>query len=102
MAIMTKDDVLAIAKKEDVRFIRMQFTDMLGMVKSVDLPISRLEDALNNKIMFDGSSIEGFVRIKEADMYLYPDLSTWQILTFESFGTRKSGSACLRCLHTQR
>ena len=89
MAIMTKEDVLAIAKKEDVRFIRMQFTDMLGMVKSVDLPISRLEDALNNKIMFDGSSIEGFVRIKEADMYLYPDLSTWQILTFESLALGK-------------
>jgi glutamine synthetase len=84
MVTMTKEDVLALAKKEDVRFIRMQFTDMLGIVKSVDLPISRLDDAINNKIMFDGSSIEGFVRIKEADMYLYPDLSTFQILTFES------------------
>ncbi len=80
---MTKEDILVLAKKEDVRFIRMQFTDVLGAVKSVDLPVSRLDDAINNKIMFDGSSIEGFVRIKEADMYLYPDLSSWQILTFE-------------------
>ncbi len=89
MVTMTKEDVLALAKKEDVRFIRMQFTDMLGMVKSVDLPVSRLDDAVNNKIMFDGSSIEGFVRIKEADMYLYPDLSTFQILTFESLALGK-------------
>lgn len=89
MVTMTKEDVLALAKKEDVRFIRMQFTDMLGIVKSVDLPISRLDDAINNKIMFDGSSIEGFVRIKEADMYLYPDLSTFQILTFESLALGK-------------
>jgi glutamine synthetase len=89
MVTMTKEDVLALAKKEDVRFIRMQFTDMLGIMKSVDLPISRIEDAINNKIMFDGSSIEGFVRIKEADMYLYPDLSTFQILTFESLALGK-------------
>jgi glutamine synthetase len=89
MGTMTKDDILALSKKEDVRFIRMQFTDMLGMVKSVDLPVSRLEDALDNKIMFDGSSIEGFVRIKEADMYLYPDLDSWRILTFEDLALGK-------------
>ena len=57
MSTWSKADILAFAKKEDVRFIRMQFTDMLGMVKSVDLPVSRLDDALDNKIMFDGSSI---------------------------------------------
>jgi glutamine synthetase len=89
MGTMTKDSILAIAKKEDVRFIRMQFTDMLGTVKSVDLPVSRLEDAVNNKIMFDGSSIEGFVRIKEADMYLHPDLDSWRILTFEDLALGK-------------
>jgi glutamine synthetase len=89
MPSLTKADILSLAKKEDVRFIRMQFTDMLGMVKSVDLPVSRLEDALDNKIMFDGSSIEGFVRIKEADMYLYPDFDTWQILTFEDLALGK-------------
>lgn len=89
MSVWSKADILAFAKKEDVRFIRMQFTDMLGMVKSVDLPVSRLEDALDNKIMFDGSSIEGFVRIKEADMYLYPDFDSWKILTFEDLALGK-------------
>jgi len=89
MGNLTKEDILSLAKKEDVRFIRMQFTDMLGMAKSVDLPASRLEDAIHNKIMFDGSSIEGFVRIKEADMYLYPDLNSWMILTFEDLALGK-------------
>lgn len=61
----------------------MQFTDMLGDIKAVEIPSSRIDDALNNKIMFDGSSIEGFVRIKEADMYLHPDLNTFLVLPFE-------------------
>lgn len=61
----------------------MQFTDMLGDIKAVEIPVNRIDDALNNKIMFDGSSIEGFVRIKEADMYLRPDLDTFLVLPFE-------------------
>ena len=61
----------------------MQFTDMLGDIKAVEIPASRIDDALDNKIMFDGSSIEGFVRIKEADMYLHPDLDTFLALPFE-------------------
>ena len=61
----------------------MQFTDMLGDIKAVEIPVKKLDDALDNKIMFDGSSIEGFVRIKEADMYLHPDLDTFMILPFE-------------------
>lgn len=61
---------------------------MLGVIKAVEIPVAKLESALNGEIMFDGSSIEGFVRIKEADMYLKPDLDTWLILPFEdsSFG----------------
>jgi len=70
---------LRIAKEENVRFIRLQFTDLLGIVKNVEIPVSQLEKALDNKIMFDGSSIEGYVRIEESDMYLYPDLDTWVI-----------------------
>ena len=62
----------------------MQFTDMLGDIKAVEIPIKKLDDALDNKIMFDGSSIEGFVRIKEADMYLHPDIDTFLVLTFEN------------------
>ena len=64
---------------EDVEFIRLQFTDMFGSLKNVAITASQLEKALDNKCMFDGSSIEGFVRIEESDMYLYPDLSTLEI-----------------------
>ena len=67
---MTKEEIKTIIKENDISYIRMQFTDMLGDIKAVEIPASRIDDALNNKIMFDGSSIEGFVRIKEADMYL--------------------------------
>ena len=79
----TKKQILASAKAEQVHYVRLQFTDMLGDIKAVEIPVSKLEDALNNQIMFDGSSIEGFVRIKEADMYLRPDFDTWLILSFE-------------------
>lgn len=81
--MITKEDILNKAKQEKVNYIRLQFTDMLGTIKAVEIPFSQLEDALEGKVMFDGSSIEGFVRIKEADMYLRPDLDTWMILTFE-------------------
>ncbi len=85
----TKKDILQLARDEGVRFIRLQFTDMLGTIKAVEIPATRLEDALNGKIMFDGSSIEGFVRIKEADMYLRPDPDTWLILSFEDMNYGK-------------
>ena len=77
--LYTKDEVRQLIKDEDVRFLRLMFTDLFGMSKSVDLPISQLDKLLNNKMMFDGSSIDGFVRIEESDMYLYPDMSTWLI-----------------------
>lgn len=79
MAKYTREDIQRIAKEENVKFIRLQFTDILGTIKNVEIPISQLEKALDNKMMFDGSSIEGFVRIEESDMYLYPDLNTWVI-----------------------
>jgi len=75
----TKEDILRKAEEENVRFIRLQFTDLLGIIKNVEIPVSQLPKALDNKMMFDGSSIEGFVRIEESDMYLYPDLDTWMI-----------------------
>jgi glutamine synthetase len=68
-----------MARDENVKYIRLQFTDLLGIVKNVEVPISQLPKALDNKMMFDGSSIEGFVRIEESDMYLYPELSTWMV-----------------------
>ena len=65
-------------EEEDIEFIRLQFTDMFGSLKNVAITSSQLEKALDNKCMFDGSSIEGFVRIEESDMYLYPDLDTFE------------------------
>ena len=80
---MTKEEIKKLIKDNNISYIRLQFTDMLGDIKAVEIPSAKIEDAFNNKIMFDGSSIEGFVRIKEADMYLYPDLDTFLILPFE-------------------
>src|SRR6059036_128904 len=78
MATDTKE-ILAIAKDQKVRFLRLQFTDILGINKNVEIPTSQFEKALAGDIMFDGSSIEGFVRIEESDMLLAPDLSTFKI-----------------------
>ncbi len=80
----SKQDIMELAKEQNVRYLRLQFTDLLGVVKNVEVPISQLQDALNNRTMFDGSSIEGFVRIEESDMYLYPDLSTWLVFPWQS------------------
>lgn len=80
MSQYTKDDIFRLVEEEDVEFIRLQFTDILGHLKNVAITSSQLEKALNNQCMFDGSSIEGFVRIEESDMYLYPDLDTFAIL----------------------
>lgn len=79
MAKFTKEDIFRISKEENVKYIRLQFTDLLGVIKNVEIPVSQLEKALDNKMMFDGSSIEGFVRIEESDMYLFPDLDTWVV-----------------------
>lgn len=79
MSKYTKDDIHKFVKEQEVNFIRLQFTDILGTIKNVEIPVSQLEKALDNKMMFDGSSIEGFVRIEESDMYLVPDLNTWVV-----------------------
>lgn len=80
----TKDDIRRICKEENIHYIRMMFTDIMGTLKNVEIPASRLEDALDNMVMFDGSSIEGFVRIHEADMFLHPDLDTFLVLSWEN------------------
>ena len=71
--------IIEIVREENVRFIRLQFTDIFGSFKNIAITASQLEKALDNKCMFDGSSIEGFVRIEESDMYLYPDRDTFLI-----------------------
>ncbi len=75
-----KENILKIVKEQDVKFIRLQFTDIFGMLKNVAITAEQLEKALDNKCMFDGSSIEGFVRIEESDMYLRPDPDTFMII----------------------
>ena len=75
----TKQDIFRMVEEEDVEFIRLQFTDMFGVLKNVAITSSQLGKALDNKCMFDGSSVEGFVRIEESDMYLYPDYDTFEI-----------------------
>ncbi|PTM23819.1 type I glutamate--ammonia ligase [Lactobacillus sp. PFC-70] len=80
----TKDDIRQMAKDENVKFLRLMFTDLFGTIKNVEVPISQLGKLLDNKLMFDGSSIDGFVRIEESDMYLYPDLSTWMIFPWST------------------
>lgn len=79
MAKYSKEDIINIVKENGIKFIRLQFTDLFGTLKNVAITDSQLEKALNNECMFDGSSIDGFVRIEESDMYLRPDLDTFVI-----------------------
>ena len=80
MGKYTKEDIIRMVQEEDIQFIRMQFTDIFGQLKNVAITASQIERAVNNEIMMDGSSIEGFVRIEESDQYLWPDLDTFAIL----------------------
>ncbi|NYE56572.1 type I glutamate--ammonia ligase [Carboxydothermus ferrireducens] len=75
----TKNDIMDMVREQNVKFIRLQFTDIFGVLKNVAIPVEQLEKALNNELMFDGSSIEGFVRIEESDMYLRPDPNTFAV-----------------------
>lgn len=77
---LTNEDVLRLAKENHVKFVRLQFTDILGTVKNLAVTVEQLPKALEGELMFDGSSIEGFVRIEESDMYLRPDANTFVIM----------------------
>src|SRR5437667_8863018 len=84
---MTKQQTIALAKEQKVEFINVLFTDILGVMKGITIPVSKLEDAIESNVWFDGSSIEGFARISESDMYLKPDLSTFTVIPW-SKGSR--------------
>jgi glutamine synthetase len=91
----TKAAILDRAGREGVKFLRLQFTDILGVVKNVEVPDRQFADALDGHVLFDGSSIEGFVRIEESDMYLKPDLDTFQVLPWpDPSGARVGGITC--------
>ncbi len=80
MSKYTKEDIISMVNEGDIKFIRMQFTDIFGQLKNVAITASQIEKAVNNQVMIDGSSIEGFVRIQESDQCLYPDLDSFMIL----------------------
>ena len=84
MSKYTKEEILKSAQENGVEFIRLQFTDVFGIMKNVAITSSQLEKALDNECMFDGSSIDGFVRINESDMYLHPDYDTWTIFPWRT------------------
>jgi glutamine synthetase len=79
----TPDDILAAVKDQQVEFISLQFTDIIGMVKNVTIPVAQLPDCLDHGVWFDGSAIEGFARIAESDMFLVPDLETFAIVPWD-------------------
>jgi len=91
---MTRDDILKIVEEENIHFFRLQFVDIFGFMKNVAIPRSQIEKALDGKMMFDGSSIDGFARINESDMYLKPDYDTFVVLPWRN----KEGIAAARVI----
>src|SRR6266571_1397443 len=78
-----RSEVAATIDEESVRFVSLQFTDIMGVAKNVTIPVHKLTDAVEHGLWFDGSSIDGFARIHESDMYLEPDLSTFRVIPWE-------------------
>ncbi|GAB2024542.1 glutamine synthetase family protein [Lactovum odontotermitis] len=93
---ITAADIRRQIKEKNVTFLRLMFTDILGTLKNVEVPVTdeQLDKILSNKMMFDGSSIEGFVRINESDMYLYPDLDTWIVFPWDNENGNVGGLIC--------
>jgi glutamine synthetase len=88
---LSKSEILKVCEAENVRFMRLQFTDIFGVIKNVELPSSQFGKALDGEIQFDGSSIEGFTRIEESDMNLVPDLSSFAIYPWAHSNGEKVG-----------
>ena len=91
---MENKELLARVKEDEVKFISLQFTDVIGTVKSVDIPVARLAGALDDGIWFDGSSVEGFARIQESDMRLVPDVDTYAVLPWTLPELRRARIFC--------
>lgn len=96
MTKWTKARIKQDAEEKNVKFIHLMFTDIRGTVKNVEIPLSQLDKALDNNMTFDGSSIEGFVRIEESDMYLLPDYATWVVYNWheKDGGNRVASLIC--------
>src|SRR5258708_19508655 len=92
---MKREAILASVDKQGVRFMRLQFTDILGIIKNVEIPRSQFEKALDGQILFDGSSIEGFTRIEESDMLLVPGPGTFRVNPWSNpDGSKVAGMVC--------
>jgi glutamine synthetase len=94
----TPDDLLALARAERVRFLRLQFTDILGVTKNVEVPASQFARALAGEVLFDGSAIEGFERAEESDMLLRPDPATFRVLPWSPGGAGGDDARVARVL----
>ncbi|WP_255948297.1 glutamine synthetase beta-grasp domain-containing protein [Brucepastera parasyntrophica] len=90
----TKEDIMRMVSDNDVRFIRLQFTDIFGNLKNIAITTSQLEKALDNKCLFDGSSIEGSVRTEQSDMILKPDLNTFSLFPWKPAPNRVARLIC--------
>ncbi|WP_080146327.1 type I glutamate--ammonia ligase [Marinilactibacillus piezotolerans] len=97
MTAITREYIKEQVQEKNVRFLRLMFTDILGIIKNVEVPITQLDKVLDGEMMFDGSSIEGFVRIQESDMYLKPDFDTWLVFSWETDSSKKGKVARLIC-----
>ena len=93
---MTKKDVLKLASEQNVQFVNLQFTDIVGTLKAVTIPVWKLEDAIEQNVWFDGSSIEGFTRIHESDMFLKLDLDTFAVIPW-TIGSKSGTRARIIC-----
>lgn len=91
---MNKSEIIEIVEKEGVKFVQMQFMDILGIVKSVSLPVSQLEHAMDEGVLFDGSSILGYATIDESDMRAHPDVNTFQILPWSDGNLKTARMIC--------
>lgn len=91
---MDLKDLLLRIDEDQVKFLSLQFTDVTGVVKSLDIPISRADGAVQDGVWFDGSSVEGFARIQESDMRLIPDLDTYAVLPWSPVDSRRARIFC--------
>ena len=103
MGILTKEskmstpsieDIHKAAKAHDIKFIRLQFIDIYGIVKNLAIPVEQLGKALNNEVMLDGSSIKGFQRIEKSDLYFHPDRNTFRILPWRPLDGKVARLVC--------
>ena len=90
----TNEEIIKLARENDIKFVRMQFIDIFGIVKNLAIPISQLEKALNNELMLDGSSVKGFQRIEKSDLYFYPDKKTFRVLPWRPSEGRVARLVC--------